>query len=185
MDNIPSYHKQIEKVMQGKGSTSPPDTLNVKNEFPTIFVGPHINEKEEFVVPFYETLNIHDNMLHECMSSSSASHNLMPKVVMEKLGLEITKTYHDLYYFDARKVKCYGMIKDMVVTLDQLPIKIIMMDVVVDYVPYNYGMIFSITWVQKLEGTMQMDMTYAIVPFFGGELRRLYRETNFDYVFSD
>jgi hypothetical protein len=32
---------------------------------------------------------------------------------------------------------------------------------------------------------MQMDMTYATVPVFGGEKRRLYRETKFAYVVSD
>jgi ribonuclease HI len=60
-----------------------------------------------------------------------------------------------------------------------------MMDVVVVDVPTNYGMLFSRTWPQKLGGTMQMDMTYATVPIFGGELRRMYRETNFSYVVSD
>jgi hypothetical protein len=32
---------------------------------------------------------------------------------------------------------------------------------------------------------MQMDMTYATVPVFGGENKRLYRETKFSYVVSD
>jgi hypothetical protein len=146
---------------------------------------PHIDDKEEFVAPFYVTLNIHDKMLHNCMLDSGASHNLMPKVVMEKLGLEITRPYHDLYSFDARKVKCDGLIKDMVVTLAQLPVKSIMMDVVVVDVPANYGMFLSRTWERKLGGTMQMDMTYATVPVFGGENMRLYRETKFSYVVSD
>ena len=112
----PSYHKQIDKMMQGKGSTNPHDTLNVQDESPTIVFGPHIYDKEEFVAPFYVTLNNHDKMLHNCMLDSRASHNLMPKVVMENLGLEITRPYHDLYSLDARKVKCYRFIKDMVVT---------------------------------------------------------------------
>lgn len=30
-----------------------------------------------------------------------------------------------------------------------------------------------------------MDMTYATIPFFGGELKRLYQETKFAYVVSD
>jgi hypothetical protein len=59
----------------------------------------------------------------------------MPKIFMEKLGLKITKPYHDLYSFESRKVKCEGLIKDMVATLAQLHVKIIMMDVVVAYVP--------------------------------------------------
>jgi hypothetical protein len=101
-------------MRQGKGSTNPPDTLNVQDESRTIFFGPHINEIEESVEPFYVTLNIHDKMLHNCMLDSGASHNLIPKIVMEKLVLEITNPYPDLYYFYSRNVKCYGMIKDMV-----------------------------------------------------------------------
>jgi hypothetical protein len=73
----------------------------------------------------------------------------------------------------------------MVVTLAQLPVKSIMMDVVVDYVPTNYGMFLSRIWAGKLGGTMQMDMTYATVLVFGGENRRLYMETKFSYVVSD
>jgi hypothetical protein len=84
---------------------------------PTIVFGPHIDDKEESIAPFYVTMNIHDKIMHNCMLDSGASHILMPKVVMEKLGLEITRPYHDLYSFDARKVKCDGLIKDMVVTL--------------------------------------------------------------------
>jgi hypothetical protein len=103
----------------------------------------HIDDKEDYVAPFYVTLNIHDKMLHNCMLDSGASHNLMPKIVMEKLGLEITRPYHDLYSFDSIKFKCEGLIKDMVVTLAQLPVKIIMMDVVVADVPANYGMLLS------------------------------------------
>jgi hypothetical protein len=40
----PSYHKQIEKMMHGKGSTNPPDTLNVQDDAPTIVFSPHIYE---------------------------------------------------------------------------------------------------------------------------------------------
>jgi hypothetical protein len=46
----------------------------------------------------------------------------MPKIVMEELGLEVTKYYHDLYYFDSMKVKCLGVIKDLVVSLFQLSV---------------------------------------------------------------
>ena len=52
---------------------------------------------------------------------SGASHNLMPKEVVESLGLEVTRPYKDLYSFDSRRVKCLGLIKDMVVTLNLKP----------------------------------------------------------------
>jgi len=55
------------------------------------------------------------------------------------------------------------------------------MDVVVVDVPANYDMLLSISWEIKLAGTMQMNMTYAMVPIFGGEKRILYKETKFSY----
>jgi hypothetical protein len=73
--------------------------------------------------PFYISLNIYNNILHNCLMDSGASDNVMPKVVMYELGLDITKPYLDLYSFESRKVKCLGVIKDMFVTLYQLPMK--------------------------------------------------------------
>ena len=56
-------------------------------------------------------------ILHNNMLDCGASHNLMPGVVVESLGLDIRRPYKDLFSFDYRKVKCLGLIKDMVVTL--------------------------------------------------------------------
>jgi hypothetical protein len=119
------------------------------------------------------------------MLDSRASHNLMPKSMMEHLGLEITEPYNEVYSCDSRNFRCEGMIKDLVVTLAQLAVKSIMMDIVVENVLENYGMLFSILWVGKLGGTMQMDITCVTIPVFGGEKRKLYIETNFSYVVSD
>ena len=63
------------------------------------------------------TLTVHEQLLHNCLLDSGASHNLMPKAVMEALGLTVTKPYHDLYAFDSRAVKCFWVIKDLVVNL--------------------------------------------------------------------
>jgi hypothetical protein len=55
------------------------------------------------------------------MLYSEASHNLMPKMVMDQLGLDITIPYKYLFSFDSRKVKCLGLIKYLVVSLSQIP----------------------------------------------------------------
>ena len=65
------------------------------------------------------------------MLDSGASHNLMPKNIMEKMGMDITQPYHDLHLFDSSRVRCIGLIKDLVVSLDQIPAKNVLMDVVV------------------------------------------------------
>ena len=60
-----------------------------------------------------------------------------------------------------------------------------MLDVVVADVPAKYGMILSRSWGAKLGGSVQLDMTYATIPIFGGQFTRLYRETRMEYTISD
>ena len=84
------------------------------------------------------------------MLDSGASHNLMPKVVMESLGLDITKPYKDLYSFDSSRVKCLGLIKYLCVNLSQIPAKSLVMEIVVADVPPKYGMLLSRSWGAKL-----------------------------------
>ena len=78
-----------------------------------------------------------------------------------------------------------GVIKDMVVSLAQLPMKNVIMDVVVADITPKFGMLLSRSWAKKVGGTLQMDLTYATIPIFGGENRRLYRELQFAYIVTD
>lgn len=78
-----------------------------------------------------------------------------------------------------------GVIKDLVVSLSQLPMKSVVMDIVVADIPTRFGMLLSRSWSKKLGGTLQMDMSYATIPIFGGEFRRLYREIQMAYIISD
>jgi ribonuclease HI len=161
------------------------DSINLQDENPAVVLGPMVEDRDDSSPPFYTSLNIHDKVLHNCLMDSGASHNLMPKIVLEELGLEVTKTYHDLYSFDLRRVKCLGVIKDLVVSMFQLPMKSVVMDIVVADVPPKFSMLLSRSWIKNLGGTLQMDLTYATVPVFGGEHRRLYREAQLAYIVSD
>ena len=116
------------------------------------------------------------------MLDSGPSHNLIPKTVMEELGVEITRAYQYLYSFDSKAVQSLGVIKYLAVTLTQLPIKNVVMDVVVADIPAKYGMLLSRSWEGKLGGTLQLDMTYATVLIFDSGKNRLYRENKLKYV---
>ena len=155
------------------------DTLNLIDYKPELLFGPEVQGKyqEGKFPPFYVGLNIHDKILHNAMLDSGASHNLMPKVVMERLGLEITIPYKDLYSFDSSRVKCLGLIKDLCVKLAQILAKSLVMDILVVDIPYKYGMLLSRSWGAKLQGTLLMDMNYATIPVFS-QPRRLYSETH-------
>jgi len=134
---------------------------------------------------FYVSLIIHDKILHNFLLDTRANHNLMPKAVMEELGLDITIPCHDLFSFDSRKVKCLGLIKDLTITLTQLPMKSMVMDIVVADVPPKFGMLLSRGWIERLGGTLQNDLSYATIPVFGGESRRLYIEAQLAHIISD
>jgi hypothetical protein len=82
-------------------------------------------------------------------------------------------------------VKFLGVIKDLVVSLFQLPMKIVVMDIVVANVPPKFGMLLYRSWIKRLGGTLQMELSYATIPMFGGEQRRLYRESQLTYIIND
>ena len=121
----------------------------------------------EDTTPFYINLDIHNSILHNSMYDSKASHSLMPKIIMEELGLEVTKPYKDIFSFDSSKVRCIGLIKYLVISLSQIPSKNLDMDVFVADIPLKFGMLLSGSWESKLKGTIQMDMSYETIPIFG------------------
>ena len=132
------------------------DMVNVEDDQPKLIFGPALDGEspDSDVPPFYISLRFHDFVLHNAMFDSGASHNLMPREIMEKLGLDVTRKYHDLNSFDSSRVRCIGIIKDLVVSLDQIPTKNVLMDVVVADIPPRFGMLLSRSWGVKLKGTL-------------------------------
>lgn len=169
-----SYRGHISKMLNLDPMS---DMVNVEDDQPKMIFGSATNGEshDSDVPPFYISLRLHDFVLHNAMFDSGASHNLMPKAIMDKLGLDITWKYHDLYSFDSNRARCIGLIKDLIVSLDQLPMKNVLMDVVVANIPPSFGMILSRSWVAKLKGTLQLDFSYVTILVFG-QMRKLYRE---------
>jgi hypothetical protein len=137
------FRKIVLKYLQYPAQVASLDTINLEDENPAITIAPHIEDRTDTSPPLYISLNVHDKILHNYLMDYGASHNVMPKVVMEELGLDITKPYHDLYYFDSKKVKCLGVMKDVVVTLSQLPMKSVVLDVIVSNIPPKFGILLS------------------------------------------
>jgi hypothetical protein len=46
-------------------------------------------------------------------------------------------------------------------------------------------MLLSRTWVNKVGGSVQMELTYSIIPIFWGEHMRLYRDVMLEYIVND
>jgi len=169
-----SYRGRISKMLNLDPMSN---MVNVEDDQLEMIFRPSTNGEshDSDVPPFYISLRLHDFVLHNAMFDFGASHNLMPKAIMDKLGLDITRKYHDLYSFDSSRVRCIGLIKYLVVSLDQLPMNFFLMDVVVADIPPRFGMLLSRSWVAKLKGTLQLDFSYATILVFG-QMRKLYRE---------
>jgi hypothetical protein len=148
------FKRCLSKLLQPEPSSHATDSVNLQDEKRTVILGPLIEDIDDSSPPFYTSQNLHDKVLHNCLMDLGASHNLMTKTVMDELGLEITKAYHDLYSFKSRKVKCLGVIKDLVVTLFQLPMKSVVMDIMGVDVPPKFGMLLLRTWIKILGGTL-------------------------------
>jgi len=177
-----SYRGHISKMLNLDPIS---DMVNVEDDQLEMIFGPASNGEshDSDVRLFYINLRLHDFVLHNSMFNSRTSHNLMPKAIMDKFGLDITWQYHDLYSFDSSRVRCIGLIKDLVVSLDQLPMKNILMDVVVADIPPRFGMLLSRSWVAKLKGTLQLDFSYATILVFG-QMMKLYREQKMKYMIT-
>lgn len=103
---------------------------------------------------------------------------------MEKLALDITRPHKYLFSFDSSIVRFLGLIKDLCVTLSQIPVKGVVMDIVVADIPPEYGSLLLRYWGENFQGTLHIDMTYATIPIFW-QKRRLYRETMMKYMVSN
>jgi len=68
------------------------DIVNVADDEPTILFSPALEgSPEDSEVPTLSlSLKLHNFILHNAILYFGASHNLMPKVIMDKLRLSIT-----------------------------------------------------------------------------------------------
>jgi len=112
-----AFKRPILGALELKATQASNDYVNLQDEKPVDVLSPMTEPSEDNSPSFYVSLTIHNKILHNCLLDTSASNNLMPKTVMDELGLDITRPYHDLFSFDSRKVKCLALIKDLAITL--------------------------------------------------------------------
>ena len=144
----------MTKLIQNTSVDSEGDVISLQVEKPSIVFGPSSDTIDDIVPHFYVTLKACDSLLYSCMLDSGASHNLMLKVIMDQLNLEITWSYHDLYTFDSKRVPCLGLIKDLVVTLAQLHVKSVILDIFVTDINPKFGIILSRSCCAKIGGCL-------------------------------
>jgi hypothetical protein len=112
---IPS---QKEKLL--KAINAPSDKIIVKNqekekehsEDPPVVLTRRDRTKEENP-PFFVSLEINDQWLHNCMYDSSGLSNIITKGIMQRLGLKVTIPYQNVCAMDSREIETHGIIIDL------------------------------------------------------------------------
>lgn len=88
------YRNQLIKMLKSEDKPIFSDSVNLQDDSPTILFGPRMEPNaDDDVPPFYVNFKVHDLNLHNSMFNSRESHNLMPKEIMDNLGLDITRQY--------------------------------------------------------------------------------------------
>jgi hypothetical protein len=136
--NIPDSKKvekiqQVEKVQQVEKSQEvdkSQEKENEKHRDPPVILTSRDRTKEENP-PFFVSLEISDQWLHNCMYDSGASSNIITKGIMQRLGLKVTRPYQNICAMDSREIETHGIIIDMPVKLAFHPEFTFKMDVLV------------------------------------------------------
>jgi hypothetical protein len=186
---IPSQREKLLKAIN-----APNDKILVKYqekakehpEDPPVVLTSRDWTKEENP-PFFVSLTINDLMLHNCMYDYGASSNIMTKRIMERLGLKITRPYHNVCAMDSREIETHGIIIGLQVKLAFHPDIAFKMDVLVIDVPDAWGMLISRKWGATMGGCLNMDLSYATIPLPppSTESIRLLRETERKFHIED
>ena len=87
--------------------------------------------------PFYLSLIIGDKLVHNCMVDSGATSSVMPKKLVDQLGLKYQPVEKGVVQLDGTSIHTIGLIKDVSLTLHACPNFSIQQDVyVIDLPPY-------------------------------------------------
>jgi hypothetical protein len=162
---IPSQKEKLLKVIN-----VPSDKIIVRNqekekehlEDPPVVLTSRDRTKEENP-PFFVSLEINDQWLYNCMYDSGASSNIITKGIMQRLGLKVTRPYHNVCAMDSREIETHRIIIYLPVKLAFRPYFSFKMDMLVIDVPDSWGMLLSRKWGAHIGGCLKIDLTFTTI----------------------
>jgi hypothetical protein len=132
----PSNKDTSSNKVVPSNKVSPKEQENVKeqHEDPLVVLTSRDRSKEKNP-PFFVSLELNNQWLHNCMYDSGASSNIITKGIMQRLVLKITRPYQNVCAMESREIQTHGIIIDLLVKLAFHPDFAFKMDVLVIDVP--------------------------------------------------
>jgi hypothetical protein len=75
------------KMLRSNFSSHSSYSMNLQREKPALILRPLLEDRDDSSPVFYTSLNVPNKILHNCLMESFVSHHLIPKYVMDELGL--------------------------------------------------------------------------------------------------
>ena len=139
----------------------------VENMPSVVFVNNEENNNKPAVLtvkppPFYVSLIIGNNLVHNWMIDSGATSSVMPKKVADQLELKYQPLKKGVVQLDGSAVNTIGVIKDASLTLHACPNFSIPQDVyVIDLLPY-FALCLSRDFTAKIGGYFSSDWSHML-----------------------
>jgi len=86
-----SFKRSIVEALEPNTIQASTEYVNLQDEKQVVVLSPMIENYDDNSPSFYVSLIIHEKILHNYLLDTGSSHNLIPKAVMDELGLDITK----------------------------------------------------------------------------------------------
>jgi hypothetical protein len=161
---VPSIKRRFDKFFKGLDEPMDP---------PIMLQADHFRVQSDEHPPFFMTLLMNNKSLNNCMLDSGAGANMMSLMVMQQLGLKVTRPYRNVCGFESKAIPTHGVVETVEVCLKEYPEKVIHIDIVIVDVPNVWGMLLSRKFASMLGCTLEMDLTYVNLPLKNGIIGRL------------
>ncbi|KAH9293824.1 hypothetical protein KI387_040972, partial [Taxus chinensis] len=112
--------------------------------------------------PFYVSLIIGNQLVHNCMIDSGASSSVMPKQIADQLGLQYETISKGVVQLDGTAVTTVGVIRNLNLTLHACPNVVVLQDVSVIDLPPLFALCLSRDFTAKIGGYLSADWSHML-----------------------
>ncbi|KAH9299889.1 hypothetical protein KI387_044112 [Taxus chinensis] len=112
--------------------------------------------------PFYVSLIIGNQLVHNCMMDLRASSLVMPKQIVDQLGIQYESISKGLVQLDGTAVTTVGVIKNLSLTLHACPNIVVLQDVFVIDLPPLFTLCLSRDFTAKIGGYLSADWSHML-----------------------
>ena len=134
---------------------------------PTVLMAANSNNPQQPVKvvkppPFYVTIIVGKYLVHNCMIDLGATSSVMPKKIVDQLGLKYEPIEKGVVQLDGTAIETVGVIRNMDLTLHACPSFSVPMDIYIIDLPPYFSICLSRDFTAKIGGYVSADWSHML-----------------------